>query len=190
MNPTAAIRKPASVRRLEIIDAAAIEFAEAGLSGTGLESIAARAGISHPRVVQMFGTKRDLFLEVVDSIFDQIEVSFNDVASQAGADGPSLVALGSAYLRLLQRNRTIALVVLQSYAASADDEVRKRVTRRYTQAQRTAMAMTGADSRQIRSFIATGLVVTVSTALALPGKRDDAAWATWLLELADTSTAG
>jgi hypothetical protein len=28
-------------------------------------------------------------------------------------------------------------------------------------------------------------VVTVSTALALPGKRTDAAWGAWLLEMTD-----
>ena len=54
--PTA--RKPESIRRVEIISAAAVEFAETGLAGTRLEAIAARAAISHPRIVQMFGSKR------------------------------------------------------------------------------------------------------------------------------------
>jgi hypothetical protein len=33
----------------------------------------------------------------------------------------------------------------------------------------------------MRTFFATGLVATVSTALALPGKRTDARWGAWLL---------
>jgi hypothetical protein len=37
----------------------------------------------------------------------------------------------------------------------------------------------------VRTFFATGFIVTVSTALALPGKRTDATWAAWLLELVD-----
>ena len=55
-------RKPASVRRNEIMNAAAVEFAESGLAGTRLEAIAGRANISHPRVVQMFARSHRSFL--------------------------------------------------------------------------------------------------------------------------------
>jgi AcrR family transcriptional regulator len=179
------MRKPAAVRRVEILDAAAVEFAETGLAGTGLEVIAARAGISHPRVVQMFGSKRALFLDVVEAIFDRVSAAFGDAASRSrgGDSGSSLVALGDAYRRLLQRDRTIALLMLQAYAAAGDEVVREAVARRYLALQRTIADLTGADSLQIRTFFATGLVVTVSTALALPGKRTDATWGAWLLKL-------
>jgi hypothetical protein len=93
------------------------------------------------------------------------------------------VALGDAYRRLLQRDRTIALLMLQAYAAAGDEVVREAVARRYLALQRTIADLTGADSLQIRTFFATGLVVTVSTALALPGKRTDATWGAWLLKL-------
>jgi AcrR family transcriptional regulator len=178
-------RKPGSVRRVEIISAAAIEFAETGLAGTRLEVIAARAAISHPRIIQMFGSKRALFLEVSDANFDRIAAAFT-----AAADAPQpnnarspLVALGDAYRRLLQRDRTVALLMLHGYAAAADIVVREAVARRYLQLQQTVAKLTGADALQVRTFFATGLVITVSTALALPGKRTDATWGSWLLEL-------
>jgi AcrR family transcriptional regulator len=179
-------RKPASVRRAEILEAAAVEFAETGLAGTGLEAIAARAGISHPRVVQMFGSKRALFITVVDAIFDRVTEGFIQAAANvsvaAKAESP-LVALGDSYRRLLQRDRTIALMMLQGYAtAGGDAVVRAGVARRYSALQHTVSDLTGADSLQVRTFFATGLVVTVSTALSLPGKRTDAAWGAWLLE--------
>lgn len=183
------LRKPASVRRPEVLAAAAVEFAETGLAGTRLEAIAARAQVSHPRVVQMFGSKRGLFLEVVDSVFDRVAAAFTDAATPSGSDaGPTLVALGDAYRRLLQRDRTVALVMLQSYAAAGDDTVRAAVAGRYLDLQRTVADLTGADALQVRTFFATGLVVTVSTALALPGKRTDAEWGGWLLELATPAT--
>jgi AcrR family transcriptional regulator len=185
--PTARVRKPAAVRRTEILDAAAAEFAENGLAGTRLEMIAARADISHPRVVQMFGSKRALFLEVVNAIFDRIASAFTDAANRptAGNQLAPLVAMGDAYRRLLQRDRTISLMMLQSYAAAGDDAVRETVARRYLTLQRQVADLTGADTLQIRTFFATGFIVTVSTALALPGKRTDATWAAWLLELVD-----
>ena len=183
---TPATRKPASERREEILAAATVEFAETGLAGTRLEVIAARADISHPRIVQMFGTKRALFLAVIESIFDRIETAFTVAApGAAGQDTPALVALGSAYRQLLQRDRAIGLVMLQGYAAAADDEVRQVVSRRYRQLQRTVTALTGADGRAIRSFLATGLVFTVSTVLELPDRRVDADWAKWLLDQSD-----
>jgi len=173
---TPVTRKPAAVRRAEILDAAAHEFGLAGLAGARLETIAARAGVSHPRIVQMFGSKRALFLEVVEDVFARVESTF------AEAKASRLIALGDAYRRLLHRDRTTALVMLQAYAAAGDDEVRDAVSRRYRQLQRRIGELTGADTRQVRTFLATGFVITVSTALALPGRRADAAWAGWLLE--------
>lgn len=180
-------RKPASERRQEILAAATIEFAETGLAGTRLEVIAARAEISHPRIVQMFGTKRALFLAVIESVFDRIETAFTDAApGAAGPDTPALVVLGNAYRRLLERDREVGLVMLQGYAAAADDAVRMLVSERYRQLQRTVTALTGADPRAVRSFFATGLVFTVSTVLELPDRHVDTDWAEWLLVRADT----
>jgi AcrR family transcriptional regulator len=178
-------RKPASVRRAEILDAAAIEFAETGLAGTRLEAIAARAGISHPRIVQMFGSKQALFLAVVDAVFDRIAAAFKAAASTdlgVRDAATSLVGLGDAYRRLLQRDRTVALMMLQSYAAAGNEAVREPVARRHLALQRAVTDLTGADEMEVRTFFATGLLVTISTALALPGKRTDAAWGAWLLE--------
>jgi AcrR family transcriptional regulator len=177
-------RKPASVRRAEILDAAAVEFAETGLAGTRLEAIAARAGISHPRVVQMFGSKQALFLAVVDKAFDRVAAAFGAAANRPRAsDSPApLVALGDAYRRLLQQDRTVALMMLQSYAAAGNEAVREAVARRHLALQRAVTDLTGANELEVRTFFATGLLVTISTALALPGKRTDAAWGAWLLE--------
>jgi AcrR family transcriptional regulator len=183
-------RKPASVRRAEILEAAAVEFAETGLAGTRLETIAARAGISHPRVVQMFGSKRALFGEVIETIFDRVEAAFSEAArKRQHTDGSPLVALGAAYRRLLQRDRTVALTMLQAYAAAGDEVVRDAVARRYLAMQRTVAELAGADALQVRTFFATGLIVTVSTALELPGKRTDANWGAWLLNLTASQRA-
>ena len=172
------------MRRAEILNAAAIEFAETGLAGTRLEAIAARAGISHPRVVQMFGSKRALFLEVVDAAFDHIAAAFTAAAtrSRTGDGATPLISLGDAYRRLLQRDWTVALMMLQSYAAAGDEAVREAVAGRHLALQQAVTDLTGADELEVRTFFATGLLVTISTALALPGKRTDAARGAWLLE--------
>jgi AcrR family transcriptional regulator len=159
------------------MDAAGVEFAVNGLAGTRLEAIAARVGISHPRVVQMFGSKRSLFLAVVHAAFDRIDVTF------AGAE-PTLPALGDAYRRLRRREHTVGRVMLQAYAAAADETVRLEVRRRQLDLQASVARLTGADGLQVRTFFAAGLVLTVSELLELPERRADAAWSAWILELA------
>ena len=59
-------RMPAAERRELIIQAAAIEFAGRGLHGTATEDIARRAGITQPYVFRLFGTKKALFIAVVE----------------------------------------------------------------------------------------------------------------------------
>jgi AcrR family transcriptional regulator len=171
-------RKPAAVRRAEILEAADAEFARKGLSGAGIEAIAARVGISHPRIVQMFGSKRDLFLQVVHAAYDRIEATFESAE-------PTLSALGDAYRHLLQGRPTVGLVLLQAYAAAGDAAVQESVRRRQLDLQETITRLTGADPMQVRSFFATGLILTVSTVLDLPGRHADMEWCAWIIGLAD-----
>jgi len=177
MSEGAPVRLPAAVRRALIVEAAEAEFARNGLAGGRLDAIAERAGVSHPRVVQMFGSKKKLFLEIVDATFDKIEAAF-------ARTRPTLAALGSAYVKLLQRERTVGLVMLQGYAA-ADGEVQEAVRRRHLDLMKSISELTGADAWQVRTFFATGLVQTVTAALDLPGQRADTAWSAWILRLVD-----
>lgn len=181
MSESAPARLPAAARRTQIIEAAEVEFARNGLAGGRLDAIAERAGISHPRIVQMFGTKKKLFLEVVDVVFAKIEAAFERAQ-------PTLPALGNAYLKLLRRERTVGLVMLQGYAAAADGDVQEAVRRHHLELMKSIATLTGADASRVRTFFATGLVQTVSTALELSDQRADTAWSAWLLQLVDPAS--
>lgn len=168
-------RKPAAARRAEIVEAAGVEFGAQGLAGARLDAIAARVGVTQPRVVQMFGSKRNLFLAVLDSAFDKILAAFE-------AAEPGLIPLGEAYRQLLRRDPNVGLVMLHGYAAAADPVVRDAVRRRYLEIHRRVARLTGADALQQRTFFATGLVLTVSTVLDMPQRRVDVAWSAWILD--------
>ena len=175
MNAVAAARKPAAARRAEIVEAAAAEFGAKGLAGARLDAIAARVGVTQPRVVQMFGSKRELFLAVTDDVFDRIAAAF-------AAAEPDLIGLGEAYRRLLRRDPDVGHVMLQAYAAADDSIVRLAVRRRHLELQRDVARLTGADALRLRTFFATGLVLTVSSLLELPQRRADVTWSAWILE--------
>ncbi len=182
-----ATRKPAAVRRAEIIDAATVQFARTGLAGTSLETIAADLDVSHPRVVQMFGSKRALFLDVLAATYERVAAEFDAARTASGGRVP-LAGLGEAYRRLLARDPDVGLVILQGYAACGEESVRTAAARHHTELERKITALTGATSFEVRTFIATGLTITVSTALGLRGKRKDEAWAATLLSSFSTET--
>src|SRR5246127_5587106 len=123
-----ATRMTGSERRSQLLGIAAGEFANHGLHGASVESIAREAGITQAYVFRMFGTKKALFTELVGAAFDR----FSDGMSQAakGARGRGALGLmGAQYYELLA-DRTTLLLQLQGFAACGDSEVRDLVRAR------------------------------------------------------------
>jgi AcrR family transcriptional regulator len=129
----------------------------------------------------MFGSKRALFLEALSRAYERVSAEFERAAGTVPDGRVSLIVLGDAYRRLLVQDQTVALVILQGYAASADESVRIEAARHHTDLERKITALSGADPFEIRTFISTGLILTVSAALGLRGKRQDEASAASLL---------
>jgi AcrR family transcriptional regulator len=167
VEPAAAKRLSARARRETVIDAATAEFAVGGLHGTSTEAIARRAGISHPYIFRLFGTKKELFLAVVERCFLRTLATFDD-AGKAAASEPSLVlrAMGKAYIDLLG-DREMLLVQLHAYAACADAEVETVVRRGYGEIYELVERASGADLDEIRHFFATGMLLNVVAAMNL-----------------------
>ena len=83
--PTATTRRmSADERREAVLEVAIAEFAETGLQGTSTERIAAGAGISHPYLFRLFGTKKELFLACVERCFDRTRHAFEEAAEPSG----------------------------------------------------------------------------------------------------------
>ena len=84
-------RMTADERREQIIQAARTEFAARGYAAATTDAIAARAGVSQPYVIRLFGTKQALFLAVADDCFRQVHDVFSEAAADRaagpGADG-------------------------------------------------------------------------------------------------------
>jgi AcrR family transcriptional regulator len=162
-------RMPAAERRVEIINAAAIEFATRGLYGTATEDIANRAGITQPYVFRLFGTKKALFLAVVEHTFDEVQRVFQVAMDREGArDTESvLMRMGRAYGVLLH-DRTMLLMQMQAYAASDDDEVRAVVQRRYGALYQWVQESVGAEDEEMHRFFANGMLLNVAAAIDLP----------------------
>jgi AcrR family transcriptional regulator len=65
-------RLPVAERRTLIVEAAGRLFGERGYDGTRIDEIAAAAGVTKPIVYRHFGSKRDLYLSLLDRHRDDL----------------------------------------------------------------------------------------------------------------------
>jgi AcrR family transcriptional regulator len=158
-------RQTAEARREAVLEAARVEFARHGLHGASTDAIARRAGISQPYLFRLFGSKKELFLAVIEMCFAQTLELFRTAASgTSGKD--ALTAIGAAYGDMIQNDRTMLQGQLQSYAASVEDEEVREVTARgYGRLVDYVETVSGADRRTIATFFATGMLVNVLAAI-------------------------
>ncbi len=56
-------------RRVQVLDAARSLFAKKGFSATTLDEIAARIGLSRPRIIQLFGSKKDIYQAIAETAY-------------------------------------------------------------------------------------------------------------------------
>ena len=171
-------RKTAAERREEILVAALEEFGEHGLHGTSTDSIARRVGVSQPYLFRLFGTKKELYLEVVRRCLRETLELFQE-ASAGKQREEALDAIGKAYVELL-RNRIRLRAQMQAYADCDDPEVRAIVREGYGALVEHVERVSGADAERVRDFFAFGMLLNVFASMDLLDQR--APWAERLLE--------
>lgn len=172
-------RKTAQERRDEIIDAAYVEFAAHGLHGTSTEAIARRAGVSQPYLFRLFGTKKDLFIAVVERCFRETLTTFQHAAETAGR-ADVLEAMGRAYHELLT-DRSKLRMQMQAYAECDDPEICEVVRRNYGEIVLYVERVSGADAVRIRDWFAFGMLLNVIASMDLLENRDEP-WAKRLVD--------
>jgi AcrR family transcriptional regulator len=177
--PPRRTRMSGTDRRGQVLDAAVAEFGEHGWHGARIEAIATRAGISHPYLLRLFSTKRDLFVAATDRAFDRMEAAFAEAVERD--DGDAILALGEAYRVLLRDDPAALRLHLHALAVAGDGEVGPAVTRRYAALLRRMAELSGASEDRVRTCFAVGLTLTVVTMLDLPDRRGDVRWAARLL---------
>jgi len=171
-------RKTAEIRREEILDAACIEFAQAGLHGTSTDAIARRAGVSQPYLFRLFGTKRELFIATVRRCFDEMAETFEHAAlGKTGED--VLKAMGESYHELLA-DRSRLQAQMQAYAACDDPEVCAVVRAGYGRLVELVERTSGLDEPRVRDFFARGMLLNVMAQMDLLDCSEP--WAARLLE--------
>jgi len=115
------MRLPAAERRTQLIETAVSVFAEQGFHATSMNDVAEAAGVTKPVLYQHFASKRDLFVELLTEIGNQLRDTI--AKATADADGPrEQIEKGfGAYFRYVGAN-TDAYRVLFGAGARRDPE--------------------------------------------------------------------
>lgn len=163
---TTGTRKTAEERKVEILRAAREEFACSGLHGASTDAIARRAGLSQPYLFRLFGTKKELFLAVVEQCLDETYELFRSAAHGLHGEA-ALHAIGDAYARLLDQQPMQLRAQMQGYAACDDDAVRETMRRGYGRLVEYVEAVSGKEASDIAGFFAAGMLMNVITMMGL-----------------------
>jgi len=163
---TTGTRKTAEERRAAVLEAAAAEFALAGLAGTSTDDIARRAGISQPYLFRLFRTKKELFLACDDRACEKIVEAFRRAAADA-EPGHKLDAMGTAYETELLPDRHALFMLMQGYVAVSDPEIRDHVRRKYGEVISVVSELSGAPPDEVWRFFAYGMHLNIVTAMDL-----------------------
>jgi len=170
-------RLTAAERGEEVLQAAVVAFGATGYQGTKTDEIARLAGVSQPYVIRLFGTKQQLFLDSANRVCDRVEEAFREAA----AERPDLDSLGGAYEKLMSE-RELLVLLLHSFAASGEPQIGDVVRERFGGICRLVRELTGASAEDARQFMATGMLLTVMTAMQVAGPdRISLPWAEELL---------
>lgn len=100
-----ATRMPAAARRAQLLDVALGVFGERGFHETSMNDIAEAAGVTKPVLYQHFGSKRELFLEVLREVGDRLREAVSKATAAASSPHQQVEQGFRAYFDWVARTR-------------------------------------------------------------------------------------
>jgi len=101
-------------KRIKILDAAAVLFAQQGYPDTDVQALADSIGVGKGTIYRAFPTKRDLFLAAVDRGMRLLTAHINDAAANVGDPLERIAEAVRAYLDFFHAHQQyIELVILE-----------------------------------------------------------------------------
>lgn len=162
-------------RRELVLAAASRAFARGGYAGTSTDAVAKEAGVSQPYVVRMFGTKAELFREVLARALTRIVETFDAELDRLTIDPDSeefWAQLGAAYAGLIA-DQDLLLVMMHGFSAGGTPAIgaqaRSTMSAIYTQIR----TRTGCTPEKAREFIAQGMLINTMLAMRAPEHFDE-----------------
>jgi AcrR family transcriptional regulator len=114
-------RLPAARRRRQLLDVAQETFAEQGFHETSMDEIAEAAGVTKPVLYQHFDSKRQLYLELLEDVGQQLLEAITEATARATSPREQVEHGFAAYFRFVA-DRQSAFRLLFGGGARRDEE--------------------------------------------------------------------
>jgi AcrR family transcriptional regulator len=119
--PSPAIRLPAARRRKQLLDVALEVFAVRGFHPTSMNDLAEAAGVTKPVLYQHFGSKRELYLELLEDVGGRLREAIAKATSEAAGPREQVERGFAAYFRFVAEHQA-AFQVLFGGGTRRDEE--------------------------------------------------------------------
>ena len=173
------VRRTREERREQALAAARDEFARAGMQGS-VDLIAERAGVTASYLLRLFGTKKALFLAVVERAFEHTLRDYQQ-AAKGRTGNEALEAVAATHRLLSNDDRVTMMIQLQAFAACDDERVRQAVSVGYGRIVEFVQAASDATPNELARFLADGTHHQILAAMQMTPDRHGPMW-TRLLE--------
>jgi AcrR family transcriptional regulator len=151
-------RLPAARRRRQLLDVALEVFAANGFHRTSMEEVAERAGVTKPVLYQHFGSKRELYLELLDDVGRQFLQHIMEAVASASGPHAQVEAGFTGYFRFVAEQPSAFRLFFGS-GARRDEEFADAVRRVETTIAEAIAGLIEADiDADHRRLLAHGLV--------------------------------
>lgn len=170
-------------RRVTLVEAATPVFAAHGFRAASTIDIAARAGISQAYLFRLFPTKADLFVAVCEATRARMLTVFREAADSRPADVGALQAMGEAYRELLDEDRDLLLIQLQSQVVSGEPKIAAAMRETFRRLHELVSDRADATDEEIQAWFGQGMLMNVMA--AIDATTLDEPWARALCERGD-----
>ena len=140
-------------------------FAARGFHATSMSDVAVAAGVTKPVLYQHFGSKRELYLELLEDVGSQLQATILEATDAASGPRQQVEAGFAAYFHHVRSHRS-AFTLLFGSGARLDTEFTEAVVRVETAIAAAVAALIDADvddlHRRILAFGVIGLAESTS----------------------------
>ena len=154
----------ADERRVALVEAAIPVFAEKGFRAASTIDISSDAGISQAYLFRLFPTKVDLFVAVCEAARERMLAVFREAADARG-EVPTLEAMGGAYRELLEADRDVLLIQLQSQVTSGEPKIAAAMQETFRRLHELVAERADASPEEIRTWFGQGMLLNVMAAI-------------------------
>src|SRR5438128_12649599 len=114
-------RLPAVQRRRQLLDVSLEVFARRGFHAASMAEVAEAAGVTKPVLYQHFGSKRQLYLELLEDVGQQLSDAIAKATAAASGPREQVTAGFGTYFRFVSEHRS-AFTLLFGSGARRDEE--------------------------------------------------------------------